>query len=251
MIIKVIEKNSTMVAIEFIVGDTPLRSIPQITIGSVFLLPTMKKVTRNSSKERANVSIMIPIIEGLMSGNVTYLNVCIVVAPRSFAASSTEISNPDSREFMIRTAKGMQKMQCPKITVKSDLLKSMAAKNDRSEMPRMMAGSVIGMRTEKETMFLNLKLYLVSANDARVPMTTEIADTPSATYTLFLSDAINLLSFTTSLYHLPVNPSKGNLSDDVGLNEYSIITSSGKRRYIRMIIVTTSRTPNRLLLGRT
>lgn len=179
--IKVIEKNNTMVAIEFIVGDTPLRSIPQITIGSVFLFPMMKKVTRNSSNDRAKVSIMTPIIEGLISGNVIYLNVCSVVAPRSFAASSTETSKPDSREFMTRTTKGIQNMQCPKITVKSDLLKSIAAKNDRSEMPRIMAGRVIGMRTEKDTKFLNLKLYLVSAKDAMVPMATEIADTPSAT----------------------------------------------------------------------
>jgi len=64
-----------MVAIEFIVGDTPRRSIPQITMGSVLRLPIMKKVTRNSSKDSAKVSIMTPIIEGLMIGNVTYLNV--------------------------------------------------------------------------------------------------------------------------------------------------------------------------------
>jgi hypothetical protein len=91
------------------------------------------------------------------------------------------MSKPDNREFMTRTAKGMQKMQCPKITVSRDLLKSMAAKNDSSEMPRIMAGSVIGMRTEKDTMFLNLKLYLVRAKEARVPITTDIADTPRAT----------------------------------------------------------------------
>jgi hypothetical protein len=181
MTINVIEKKRTSVAIALIEGDTPLRSIPQITRGSVFLFPMTKKVTRNSSKDNANVSIMTPIIEGLMSGKVTYLNVCIVVAPRSFAASSTEISNPDNREFMIRTAKGMQKIQCPNITVKRDLLKSMAAKKDNNDMPRIIAGSVIGMRTESDTMFLNRKLYRVSANDARVPMKTEIADTASAT----------------------------------------------------------------------
>jgi hypothetical protein len=181
MTIRVIEKNNTIVAIEFIVGDTPRRSIPQITIGSVFLFPIMKKVTRNSSNDRAKVSIMTPIMEGLISGNVTYLKVCSVVAPRSLAASSTAISNPDNREFMTRTAKGIQKMQCPKITVNSDLLKSMAAKNDSSEMPRIIAGSVIGMRTEKDTIFLNLKLYLVRAKEARVPITTDIADTPRAT----------------------------------------------------------------------
>ena len=162
--INVIEKTNTIVAIEFIVGDTPLRNIPQITIGSVFLFPIMKNVTRNSSKDRAKVSIITPIIEGLMSGNVTYLNVCSVVAPRSFAASSTEISKPDSREFMTKTAKGIQNMQWPKITVKSDRLKSMAAKKDRRDIPRMMAGSVIGMRNEKDTMFLNLKSYLHPGN---------------------------------------------------------------------------------------
>lgn len=179
--IKAIEKNRTIVAIEFIVGDTPLLNMPQISMGRVFLFPIMKKVTRNSSKDNANVSIITPIIEGRMIGNVTYLNVCSVVAPRSFAASSTEMSNPDNREFMTRTAKGIQKMQCPKITVNSDLLKSMAAKNDRSEMPRIIAGRVIGIMTEKDTMFLNLKSYRVNANDARVPRTTEIAETASAT----------------------------------------------------------------------
>jgi len=86
---------------------------------------------------------------------------------------------------MTRTAKGIQKMQCPKMTVNRDLLKSIAAKKDRSEMPRMMAGRVMGMRTEKDTMFLNLKSYRVRANDARVPMVTEIAATANATYTLF------------------------------------------------------------------
>jgi hypothetical protein len=111
MTINVIEKNKTIVAIAFIVGDTPLRNIPQITIGRVFLFPIIKKVTRNSSKDRAKVSIITPIIDGLMSGNVTYLNVCSVVAPRSLAASSTETSNPDSREFMTNTTKGIQKMQ--------------------------------------------------------------------------------------------------------------------------------------------
>jgi hypothetical protein len=105
------DKNKTIVAIALIVGDTPLLNIPHITIGRVFLLPMMKKVTRNSSKDNANVSIMTPIIEGLMRGKVIYLNVWSVVAPRSFAASSTEVSNPDSREFMTKTAKGMQKMQ--------------------------------------------------------------------------------------------------------------------------------------------
>jgi hypothetical protein len=181
IIINVIEKNRTSVAIALIEGDTPLRNIPQMTRGSVFLFPMTKKVTRNSSKDNAKVSIITPIIEGLMSGKVTYLNVCSVVAPRSFAASSTEISNPDNREFITRTAKGIQKIQCPKITVNRDLLKSMAAKNDSSEIPRIIAGSVIGMRTEKDTIFLNRKLYRVSANDASVPMTTEIADTASAT----------------------------------------------------------------------
>jgi hypothetical protein len=181
IIINVIEKKRTSVAIALIEGETPLRNIPQMTSGSVFLFPMTKKVTRNSSNDKANVSIMTPIIEGLMSGKVTYLNVCSVVAPKSFAASSTEISNPDNREFMIKTAKGMQKMQCPKITVKRDLLKSMAAKNDNSEIPRIIAGRVIGMRTEKDTTFLNRKSYRVKANDARVPMTTEIAETASAT----------------------------------------------------------------------
>jgi hypothetical protein len=57
----------------------------------------------------------------------------------------------------------------------------MAAKNDKSEIPRIMAGSVIGMRTEKDTILLNLKLYRVRANDARVPMITEITETASAT----------------------------------------------------------------------
>jgi len=213
------DKNKTMVAIELIVGDTPLLNIPHITMGRVFLFPIMKKVTRNSSKDNANVSIITPIIEGRIIGNVTYLNVCNVVAPRSFAASSTETSKPDSREFITKTAKGMQNMQCPKITVKRDLLKSMAAKNDKREIPRIMAGSVIGMRTEKDMMFLNLKLYRVRANDARVPMITEIVETASATYRLYLSESKKLLSCTTSLYHLVVNPSRGNLSDDVRLKE--------------------------------
>jgi len=75
MIISVIEKTRIIVAIALIVGDTPLRSIPQISMGRVFLFPIMKKVTRNSSKDSANVSIMTPIIEGLISGNVIYLNV--------------------------------------------------------------------------------------------------------------------------------------------------------------------------------
>jgi len=75
MIISVIEKTRIIVAIALIVGDTPLRNIPQISMGRVFLFPIMKKVTRNSSKDSANVSIMTPIIEGLISGNVIYLNV--------------------------------------------------------------------------------------------------------------------------------------------------------------------------------
>jgi len=82
---------------------------------------------------------------------------------------------------MINTAKGMQKMQCPKMTVNSDLLKSMAEKNDRSEMPRITAGRVIGTMTKKDIKFLDLKLYRVRANEARVPRMTEITETPSAT----------------------------------------------------------------------
>lgn len=176
-IINVIETIKTMVAIAFITGETPLRSIPQITIGSVFCFPTIKKVTRNSSKDRPKVSIDAPIKEGRISGNVTYLKVCALVAPRSMAASSMERSNPSSLEFIISITKGVQNRTWLIITVKSDLVNPIDEKKDRRATPSTIGGRVIGTSTENVTNFLNLKLYLVKAIEARLPIITDTTAT--------------------------------------------------------------------------
>ena len=67
----IIETINTIVAAALINGETPLLNIAQITIGRVFFLPIMKNVTKNSSKDNPKVSIMVPITDGLIRGNVT------------------------------------------------------------------------------------------------------------------------------------------------------------------------------------
>lgn len=222
--------TSTMVAIELMTGETPLLSMPQMMIGRVFFFPMIKKVTKNSSKEIANVSIRAPIMDDRMSGNVTYRNVWILLAPRSLAASSTDMSNPSSLEFMISTAKGAQKRTWLMITVARDRDIPISEKNERSAIPSMMGGSVIGISTEKETTVFILNRYRVRAKDVILPMTTEIRDTTIPTRTLFFNAARKFLFRRTSPYHFVVRPAMGNMAAEVALKEKRMMMNIGNIR---------------------
>ena len=83
MIIIENEKMVNIADIALIVGFTPNLIIPQMTIGVVLCTPTVKKVTTNSSNERAKANNAAPKKVGLMIGNITRRKTCTGFAPRS------------------------------------------------------------------------------------------------------------------------------------------------------------------------
>ncbi len=71
-------------------------SLPYTKDGTVGSLPTKKLAIATSSKEMINVKNIDTKIPGLMRGKVIFLKVVNPVAPKSWAASSKDRSNPIS-----------------------------------------------------------------------------------------------------------------------------------------------------------
>ena len=75
----------------------PTFTAPYTHRGNVWTVPALKFVITKSSMERANASSAPARMPGKMIGKVTFQNVVHGPAPRSWAASSSDRSNPASR----------------------------------------------------------------------------------------------------------------------------------------------------------
>ncbi len=79
--------------------------------------PDVNVVITKSSSEIVNASIAPAKIPGAARGRTIRKNVCIGVAPRSAAASTSRLSNCDRRAFTTTTTNAMQNVTWAKITV--------------------------------------------------------------------------------------------------------------------------------------
>ena len=77
-----------------IFGDNPNFIIDIIWSGTVIFAPIFKKVIMYSSNDRANANKAPDIIPGNILGRVILKNVFNTLAPRSCAASSSDLSKP-------------------------------------------------------------------------------------------------------------------------------------------------------------
>jgi hypothetical protein len=88
-----------MVAMALISGVTPRRTDENIFIGSVVDPgPEAKLAITRSSSDRVKLSSHPAATAGAISGRVMRKNTVAGLAPRSCAASSTEVSKPASRD---------------------------------------------------------------------------------------------------------------------------------------------------------
>lgn len=130
--------------IALITGLTPSLIIPHIRRGNVFFAPIMKKVTTNSSKDRAKAIIMEPINEDFIKGRVTFIKTWNGFAPKSIAASSIVKSNFSNLEFMISSTNVVQKTIWPIDTVINESLNLRNVKKVNKDIPNINPGKVIG-----------------------------------------------------------------------------------------------------------
>ena len=104
----------------------------------------VKKLIITSSKDKVNANNTPDITPGHITGKVTFKKVFNLLAPKSIAASSMDLSNPLSLDLTVITTKGMlnvawasTKENKPKSIFKSE-------KNESNEIPKTISGITTG-----------------------------------------------------------------------------------------------------------
>ena len=93
----------------FTSGVTPVLTIAIILIGSVVLPgPHVKKLIITSSNDNENASMAPDVIPGISRGKVICIKVLTLLAPKSIAASSKDLSNPANLALTFITTNGME-----------------------------------------------------------------------------------------------------------------------------------------------
>ena len=86
----------------------------------------------------------------MISGSVTSRNVCQGVAPRSWAASSSDLSNPISRDLTVITTNDRLNITCAiRIVAKPSCGVPQLRNSESSEAPSTTSGVASGMKMKK------------------------------------------------------------------------------------------------------
>jgi hypothetical protein len=200
-------KSNIIVHNALISGDNPNFNIEKILIGKVVLSePDTKKFIITSSKDNANASIAPESIPGNVSGKIIVVNTLNLLAPRSIAASSIELSNPENLALTTISTNGMQKVACDKTKVVMPKGTLSCAKYIKSDIPIIISGITITILRSVSIIPLPLNLYLYSPIAPNVPTIEEIIVLAVAIIRLFLKAIITLLSSNNFLYQSKVKP---------------------------------------------
>ena len=119
--------------------------------GNVIVEPALKFVITKSSIDSANASSAAETTPGMISGSVTRRNVCHGVAPRSCAASSSERSNPISRERTVTITNDRLNMMCAITIVPNPVATAKLRNSDSRAAPSTTSGVASGMKMKKLT----------------------------------------------------------------------------------------------------
>jgi len=120
--------------------------------GNVIVEPELKFVITKSSIDSANASRAAESTPGMISGSVTSRNVSHGVAPRSCAASSSDLSNPISLDLTVITTNDRLNITCAiRIVVKPSAGVPQLRNWDSSAAPSTTSGEASGMKMKKLT----------------------------------------------------------------------------------------------------
>ena len=156
---------------------------------------------------------------GRINGNVIERNVRSRLAPRSYAASSSETSICSSLGTRTRIVYGRLITMCPMTTVRIDRGTPIVWKRRSSEIPKTTYGITRGLRSNAETAARPLMRRRVSATEARTPSTTAPTLEIAAMIALVCSAALRSPLVRNWWYQWSVNPLSGNDGSSELLNE--------------------------------
>jgi hypothetical protein len=127
-------------------GVTPV-FVSSMTLSGKVLLPgpVVKKLMIISSIDKVNAKNAPDITPGMIIGKVTVKKVLNLFAPRSMAASSTDLSKPANLAFTVNTTKGMLKVACAMIKETNPIGTLEILKIASKEIPSTISGMTTGI----------------------------------------------------------------------------------------------------------
>ena len=239
-----------------ILGLSPRRTDENTSIGSVVELgPATKLAITTSSSESVKASSQPETSAGAMIGSVIRKNTLIRFAPRSIAASSSDLSSSDRREDTTTVTNARVKVTC---AIQMDRmppgLKPTNSPSDtnisRIDRPMITSGITSGAVISAPNSVLPGKRRMrVITSAAMVPSTTAAVAVQNATLMLIHAARSILSSRNSSPYHLNEKPDQTVARRD-SLKEYTIRMNTGTYRKAKpspSTVQLTARCPTRLM----
>src|SRR6266576_899240 len=188
-------------------------------MGNVVRDPATNEATAYSSNEVVNAIRKADTTAGRINDSVIERNVRKRLAPRSYAASSSETSICSSLGTRTRIVYGRLMTMCPMTTVKIERGMPTVCKRSSKEIPKTTYGITRGLRSSAETAALPLTRRRVSATDASTPSTTAPTLEIAAMIALVSSAPLRSPLVRNWWYQWSVNPLSGKDGSSELLNE--------------------------------
>ena len=182
-------------------------------------MPITNEATAYSSNDVVNAIRKAETTAGRINGSVIERKVRRRLAPRSYAASSSETSICSSLGTRTRIVYGRLMTTCPMTTVKIDRGIPIVWNRSSKEIPKTTYGMTSGLRSSAETAALPLMRRRVSATDASTPSTTAPTLEIAAMTALVCSAPLRSALLRNWRYQWSVNPLSGNAGSSELLNE--------------------------------